>query len=536
LKSITYEELLVIKEKRETGRKLMKLDTILVLDFGGQYCHLIARRIREQNVYAEIVQYNITPKEINEFNIKLNVKGIILSGGPASVYMENAPTIDPQILDLGIPVLGLCYGHQLLAHLFQGCVKAVKKQEYGVTYVTVENPVGVLRNLDQRQKVWMSHGDTVYKLSEEFEVLANTSSCPIAAYRHKSQLIYGLQWHPEVVHTENGTQMLKNFIFEVCKCQANWKTEDFIEKAIQEIKDTVGNNKAISALSGGIDSSLATVLASKAIKKNMNAVFVDHGFMREGEDDFVKEMFKDLEVNLTIINVQHRFLEKMKGIIDPEKKRKIIGNEFITVFEEIAQKIGADYLIQGTIYPDRIESGARNHSEKIKTHHNVGGIPIKIEFKGIVEPLKELYKDEVRKIAKNLGLHPKIVWRQPFPGPGLAVRITGEVTEEKIDLVRKADKIVEEEIEKSKMKNKLWQYFAVLIDTKSTGVKGDSRAYGYTIAIRAVESKEAMTASFAKIPYDSLETISTRITNELPSVTRVVFDITHKPPATIEWE
>jgi len=330
--------------------------------------------------------------------------------------------------------------------------------------------------------------------------------------------------------------MLKNYIFDICKCHANWKPEDFIEKTIQEIKDKIGNKKAISALSGGVDSSLATILASKAIGKNVNAVFVDHGFMREGEVDFVKEVFKELDVKLTLVNAKKRFLKKLRGIRDPEKKRTIIGSEFIAVFEEVARNIGAEYLIQGTIYSDRIESGIRNYSKKIKTHHNVAGIPSKIEFKGIVEPLKDLYKDEVRKIAETLELPQKIVWRQPFPGPGLAVRVTCEVTEEKVNLVRRADRIVEEEIDKSRVKRSLWQYFAVLIDTKSTGVRGDSRAYGYTVVIRAVESKEAMTASFAKIPYDILEKISTRITNELSSVTRVVFDITHKPPATIEWE
>ncbi len=514
----------------------MKLDTILVLDLGGQYCHLIARRIREQQVYSEIIQCNVTPKDIETLNKKMNVKGLVLSGGPSSVYMKNSPKIDSRILDLNIPILGLCYGHQLIAYLSHGKVNRGKKREYGITYVTLDKPVGVLKNLNQREKVWMSHEDMVFELPEEYEILAHSDSCPIAAYRHKKRQIYGLQWHPEVIHTDNGTQILKNYIFDICNCQANWKTEEFVEKTIKEIKEIIGNKKAISALSGGIDSSLATLLASKAIGKNVNAVFVDHGFMREGEVDFVKEVFKELNVKLTLINAKKRFFKALRGIGDPENKRIIIGREFIAVFEEVARNIKAEYLIQGTIYPDRIESGIRNNSEKIKTHHNVAGIPSKIDFKGIVEPLKDLYKDEVRKIAETLELPRKIVWRQPFPGPGLAVRVTGEVTEEKVDLVRKADKIVEEEIDKSGIKRKLWQYFAVLIDTKSTGVKGDSRAYGYTVAIRAVESKEAMTASFAKIEYDVLEIMSTRITNELPSVTRVVFDITHKPPATIEWE
>ncbi len=515
----------------------MKFDTILVLDFGGQYCHLIARRVRENNVYAEIAPCEITLKEIKAFNERLTLKGMILSGGPSSVYnMEGTPNFDPKILELGLPVLGLCYGHQLIAHTFEGKVRIGTKREYGITYVTIDKPVGVLKDSSRKEKVWMSHGDTVHSLPEAFEVLAHTENCPIAAFQHKQKPIYGLQWHPEVVHTEHGMKTLKNFIFDVCKCRANWKPESFIEKGIQEIKQTVGNKKAIIALSGGIDSSTATVLAVKALGKNLTAVFVDHGFMREGEPEFVKETFGRLGVKVVTVNAQERFLKKLKGIVDPEEKRQIIGGEFIRVFEEVARNSEAEYLIQGTIYPDRIESGIRKHSDKIKSHHNVAGLPTKIKFKAIVEPLRDLYKDEVREIAKNLGLPGEVVWRQPFPGPGLAVRIVGEVTREKIDLVRKADKLVSEEMEKSGLKGSLWQYFAILTSTKSTGVKGDSRAYGYTVAVRVVESKEAMTASFAKVSYDILEKISTRITNELPLVTRVVYDVTHKPPATIEWE
>jgi GMP synthase (glutamine-hydrolysing) len=514
----------------------MKLDAILVLDFGGQYCHLIARRVREHDVYSEIVPCDITPKEIEALNKSLNVKGLILSGGPSSVYIKNAPKFDPKILNLGVPVLGLCYGHQLIAYFSHGKVETGAKREYGITYVVVDKPVGVLKGLSQKEKVWMSHGDTVYALPEEYETLAHTENCPVAAFRHKEKPVYGLQWHPEVVHTENGMKMLRNFIFEVCKCQANWRPESVVEKVIRDIKQTVGDGKAIIALSGGIDSSAATILAAKAIGKNLTAIFVDQGFMRDGEPEFVRCTFETLGVNVVVVDAQERFLKKLRGIIDPEEKRKIIGMEFIRVFEEEAKKTGAEYLIQGTIYPDRIESGIRKHSDKIKSHHNVAGLPTKMEFKAIVEPLRDLYKDEVREIAKMLGLPNEIVSRQPFPGPGLAVRVIGEVTKEKIDAVRKADKIVVEEIERNGLKGGLWQYFAVLTDTKSTGVKGDSRAYGYAIAIRVVESKEAMTASFAKIPYEVLERISTRITNELPQVTRVVYDITHKPPATIEWE
>jgi len=512
-----------------------KLDAILVLDFGGQYCHLIGRRIREHEVYSEIVPHDITPKEIKALNERLNVKGLILSGGPLSVYEKNAPKCNPKILDINIPVLGLCYGHQLIAYICGGNVKPGKKKEFGLTYAIIDKPLDVLKELGKREKVWMSHSDTVFSLPEEFEVLAHTENSPVAAFKHKEKSIHGLQWHPEVVHTENGTKMLRNFIFVVCGCEANWKMEDFVEKAVREIRHTVGDGRAVIALSGGIDSSVATAIAAKALGKNLTAVFVDHGFMREKEPEFVKNAFEKLDLNFLSVDAKKRFFEKLREITDPERKRKIIGEEFIRVFEEVAGKVGAEYFIQGTIYPDRIESGIRKFSEKIKTHHNVAGLPTKIKFKSIVEPLRDLYKDEVRKVAETLELPKEIVLRQPFPGPGLAARVIGEVTEEKINIVKKADKIVTEEIERSRMEG-LWQYFAVLADTKSTGVKGDSRAYGYTIAIRAVESKEAMTASFAKIPYNILEKISTRITNELPSVTRVVYDITHKPPATIEWE
>ena len=514
----------------------MKYDTILVLDFGGQYCHLIGRRIREHGVYSEIVAHDIKPEETRLLNEKFNVKGIILSGGPSSVYEPNAPKPDPQILDLELPILGLCYGHQFIAHMVGGKVEPAECREYGIAHVTIDKPEGVLKGLSRKEKVWMSHGDTVFSIPDEFEILAHTENCPVAAFRHKKKPIYGLQWHPEVVHTEKGTQMLRNFLFEVCKCEANWRIEGIIGKMVEGVKAEVGEGKAIIALSGGIDSSVATAVAAKALDNRLTAVFVDHGFMRESEPDFVRNTFQKFKINLIIADAQKRFMERLKGIADPEKKRKIIGEEFIRVFEEIAEKAGAEYLIQGTIYPDRIESGFRKFSDKIKTHHNVAGLPTKIKFKKIVEPLRDLYKDEVRKVAKILGLPKEIVFRQPFPGPGLAVRIIGELTEEKVKIAKKADKIVREEIEKSGLEENLWQYFAVLTDTKATGVKGDARAYGYVVAVRIVESREAMTASFAKIPYEVLERISTRIANEISEVTRVVYDITHKPPATIEWE
>jgi GMP synthase (glutamine-hydrolysing) len=514
----------------------IKYDTILVLDFGGQYCHLIGRRIREHGVYSEIVPHDITPDEVKTLNEKFNVKGLILSGGPSSVYEPNAPRLNPRILEANLPILGLCYGHQLIAQIAKGKVEPAACKEYGIAHVAIDKPVGVLEGLSEKEKVWMSHGDTVSAMPSEYEVLAHTESCPVAAFRHKEKSIYGLQWHPEVIHTENGMCMLRNFICEVCKCEANWQMEDIIEKMVQELRADVGEGKAIIGLSGGIDSSVATALAAQAINDRLTAVFVDHGFMREGEPEEIRNAFQKFKINLVVANAQERFMEKMKGVTDPEKKRKIVGEEFIRVFEEIAEKTGAEYLIQGTIYPDRIESGFRKHSDKIKTHHNVAGLPSKIKFKKILEPLRDLYKDEVRKVAKMLGLPKEIVSRQPFPGPGLSVRIIGELTEEKVRIAKKADRIVREEIEKSGLEENLWQYFAVLTDTKATGVKGDARAYGYVVAVRAAESREAMTASFAKIPYPVLEKISTRITNEIPEVTRVVYDITHKPPATIEWE
>jgi GMP synthase (glutamine-hydrolysing) len=513
-----------------------KYDTILVLDFGGQYCHLIGRRIREHGVYSEIVPQDITPDEIKRLNEKLNVKGLILSGGPSSVYEPNAPRIDPRILDLNLPVLGLCYGHQLIAQITKGKVEPAACKEYGIAQATIDKTVGVLEGLGRKEKVWMSHGDTVFSVPSGFEVLAHTESCPVAAFKHKEKPIYGLQWHPEVIHTENGMRMLRNFIFEVCGCKANWQMEGIIAKMVNEIKAEAGDGKAIIGLSGGIDSSVATALAAQALNDRLTAVFVDHDFMREGEPEEIRNAFQKFKINFVIANAQDRFMEKLKGVTDPEKKRKIIGEEFIRVFEEKAAKTGAEYLIQGTIYPDRIESGFRKHSDKIKTHHNVAGLPAKIKFKKILEPLRDLYKDEVRKVAKMLGLPREIVSRQPFPGPGLAVRIIGELTEEKVRIAKKADRIVREEIERGDLEENLWQYFAVLTDTKATGVKGDSRAYGYVVAVRVVESREAMTASFAKIPYPVLEKISTRITNEIPEVTRVVYDVTHKPPATIEWE
>ncbi len=396
--------------------------------------------------------------------------------------------------------MGLCYGHQILAKITKGKVEPATCKEYGIAYVTVDKPVGVLEGLSNKEKVWMSHGDTVCSLPDDFESLAHTNNCPVAAFRHKQKPIYGLQWHPEVLHTENGARMLHNFIFNVCKCEPNWQMGDLIEKMVLELKTEVGQGSAIIGLSGGIDSSVATALAAKALNEKLTAVYVDHGFMREGETEAIRETFSKFKINFIVADAQARFIKKLQGETDPERKRKIIGEEFIRVFEEYAIKSGAQYLIQGTIYPDRIESGFRKNSDVIKSHHNVAGLPEKIEFKKILEPLRDLYKDEVRKVAKMLGLPNELVNRQPFPGPGLAVRIIGPLTEEKVRVVKHSDKIVRDEIEAAGLAENLWQYFAVVTDTKATGVKGDARAYGYVVAVRVMESREAMMQALLNCP------------------------------------
>lgn len=514
----------------------MRTDTILVFNFGGQYCHLIARRIRENGVYSEVVQSDISIDEIEKLGKKFSIKGIILSGGPSSIYDKEALAIDRKVLGLGFPILGICYGHQLLASYLGGKVVRAEKHEYGSSKATIINPVGILRGLGREEEIWMSHGDTVLSIPKSLQVLAKTENCPIASFRDPANNIFGVQWHPEVVHTKNGQKILNNFIFEVCKCKKTWDSEKTAFGYIEEIKKEVGKGKAIIALSGGVDSSTAALLSSKALGERLTAVFVDTGLMREGEPEKIKVMAERLGINLVQVNAGEIFLAKLKGVGDPEEKRRIIGREFIRAFEGVAKEIGATYLIQGTIYPDRIESGHSKKSSIIKTHHNVGGIPTDIKFKAVIDPLRDLYKDEVRKLATKLGMPAELVYRQPFPGPGLAVRIMGEVTKEKADMLRKAEAIVSEEIEKQDLRRRPWQYFAILTDTRSTGVKGDSRAYGHVVAVRAVESTEAMTAGFSRLPYETLERISTRITSEMPEVVRVVYDITNKPPATIEWE
>lgn len=512
-----------------------KPDAILILDFGGQYCHLIARRVREMGVYSEIHPSNSSSEDIAELNKQMNVKGIVLSGSPGSVRTGEIP-FKPEILDLDFPLLGLCYGHQLIADLYDGEVRRGDSREYGSTEVIIEHPTGVLNGLDRIEKVWMSHGDTVFSLPKEFEVIAHTENCPVAAFRHRSKTIWGLQWHPEVVHTEKGKLMLRNFVFNICGCEANWKPANILDEAVKEIKNIVGDGKAIIALSGGVDSTVAAALAGRALEGNLIAVHVDNGLMRSGESREVEEALSGLALEVKVINAREKFLSKLQGVVDPEEKRKLIGEEFIRVFEKEARAQDAEYLIQGTIYPDRIESGITRDSDTIKTHHNVGGLPMDIEFNAIIEPLRDMYKDEVREIGRNLGLPESFINRQPFPGPGLAVRIMGEITSSKLSVLRQADSIVCEEVEKSEIGRYLWQYFAVLTDTKSTGIKGDERAYGYTMAVRMVESLDGMTASFFNPPWMLLEDISNRIANEVPDVTRVVYDITNKPPSTIEWE
>ncbi len=514
----------------------MEKDAILVLDFGGQYCHLIARRVRENGVYSEIAPSSITVGELSTLRKKSNIKGIILSGGPSSIYDHESPQMDKKILDLDIPILGICYGHQLLASYLDGEVKRSKNNEYGTAFVYVSDSSGILKGLGEKEQVWMSHGDSVLSAPKGFEVLASTDNCPIAAFSSDAKRIYGVQWHPEVVHTLKGNLILQNFIYGICKCKSSWDPSNLVDTYIGNIRKEAGKSRVILALSGGIDSTTAAVLANRAIGDRLTAVFVDSGLMRKNETEDIMRIAEKAGINMIVADAQTRFLDKLKDVEDPEEKRKIIGNEFIRVFEETAEEVKAEYLLQGTIYPDRIESGHSKHSSVIKTHHNVGGLPKDMKFKGLIEPLKDLYKDEVRKIATELKLPREIVYRQAFPGPGLAVRIVGAITDEKLRIVRDADFIVTSEFEKAGSNEGLWEYFAVLTDTKSTGVKGDARAYGNVIAIRAVESVDAMTANFAKIPYQVLEKISTRITNEIPEVVRVVYDITNKPPSTIEWE
>ena len=510
----------------------MSLNKIFVLNFGGQTDQLIVRRVRELGVYAELHPCDV---DLDTLDLE-GLAGIILTGGPQSVNDENSLKTDSKLFDLGVPILGICYGLQYINQYYGGEIETPKNGEYGKTPLLVDNKSEIFKNVPQESTIWMNHRDRVSKIADGFKKTAWTLNCPVAGMENKEKNIYAVQFHPEVVHSEYGKEMLESFVIDICHAEKTWKMDDFAEKIIADIKEKYAGEKMICALSGGVDSSVAATIVSKAIGDNLQCIFVDHGLLRKNEADEVMETYRNLGLNVKKVDASAEFLEKLKGVDDPETKRKIIGNHFIEVFEREAKEFGqAKYLVQGTIYPDVIESG-KDKASVIKSHHNVGGLPEDMLFEGLVEPLRDLFKDEVRELGEAIGVPHDMVWRQPFPGPGLAIRVIGEITEERLEIVRETDAILREEVKNAGLNEDIWQYFTVWTPIKTVGVKGDARVYENVVAIRAVETTDAMSVEAAELPFELLQTLSSRMINEVSGVGRVVYDITSKPPGTIEWE